>query len=53
VQAAKAAADAVEAVTLVRHGFTSSADGLGGRRGLFALLAPGVTPRPDFGWTQT
>jgi hypothetical protein len=53
VQAAKAAADAVEAVTLVRHGFTSSADGLGGRRGLFALVAPGVTPRPDFGWTQT
>jgi hypothetical protein len=53
VQAAKAAADAVEAATLVRHGFTSSADGLGGRRGLFALLAPGVTPRPDFGWTQT
>ncbi|HEX7825098.1 MAG TPA: MmgE/PrpD family protein, partial [Mycobacterium sp.] len=53
VQAAKAAADAVEAVTLARHGFTSSADGLGGRRGLFALLAPGASPRPDFGWTQT
>jgi hypothetical protein len=53
VQAAKAAADAVEAVTLVRHGFTSSTDGLGGRRGLFALLAPGITPRPEFGWTQT
>lgn len=53
VQAAKAAADAVEAVTLVSHGFTSSADGLGGRRGLFALLAPGGTPRPDFGWTHT
>jgi hypothetical protein len=53
VQAAKAAADAVEAATLVRHGFTSSADGLGGRRGLFALLAPGASPRPDFGWTQT
>ena len=53
VQAAKAAADAVEAATLARHGFTSSADGLGGRRGLFALLAPGATPRPDFGWTQT
>lgn len=53
VQAAKAAADAVEAATLVSHGFTSSADGLGGRRGLFALLAPGATPRPDFGWTQT
>jgi 2-methylcitrate dehydratase MmgE/PrpD-like protein len=53
VQAAKTAADAVEAVTLVGHGFTSSADGLGGRRGLFALLAPGATPRPDFGWTHT
>jgi hypothetical protein len=53
VQAAKAAADAVEAATLVSHGFTSSADGLGGRRGLFAVLAPGATPRPDFGWTQT
>jgi 2-methylcitrate dehydratase PrpD len=53
VQAAKAAADAVEAVTLVSHGFTSSTDGLGGRRGLFALLAPGATPRPNFGWTQT
>ena len=42
VQAAKAAADAVEAATLARHGFTSAADGLGGRRGLFALLAPGA-----------
>ena len=53
VQAAKAAADAVEAATLARHGFTSAADGLGGRRGLFALLAPGATPRSDFIWTRT
>ena len=53
VQAAKAAADAVEAATLARHGFTSAADGLGGRRGLFALLAPGATPRSDFVWTRT
>jgi len=53
VQAAKAAADAVEAATLARHGFTAAADGLGGRRGLFALLAPGATPRSDFGWTRT
>jgi len=53
VQAAKAAADAVEAATLARHGFTSAADGLGGRRGLFALLAPGATPQPDFVWTRT
>jgi len=53
VQAAKAAADAVESATLARHGFTSAADGLGGRRGLFALLAPGATPRSDFIWTRT
>lgn len=31
----------VEAALLVSHGFTSSADGLSGRRGLFALMAPG------------
>ena len=41
LQVAKAASDAVEAALLVSHGFTSSADGLSGRRGLFALMAPG------------
>jgi MmgE/PrpD N-terminal domain len=40
VQIAKVAADAVEAAMLARHGFTSSADGLSGRRGLLALLVP-------------
>jgi hypothetical protein len=53
VQAAKAAADAVEAATLARHGFTSAADCLGGRRGLFALLAPDAMPRSDFILTRT
>jgi 2-methylcitrate dehydratase PrpD len=43
VQLAKVAADAVEAAVLARHGFTSSADGIGGRRGLFALLSPDAT----------
>ena len=43
LQLAKAAADAVEAATLARHGFTSSADGMTGRRGLFEVLAPGAT----------
>jgi MmgE/PrpD N-terminal domain len=42
VQLAKVAADAVEAATLARHGFTSSADSLSGRRGLLALLVPDV-----------
>lgn len=42
LQLAKAAADAVEAAALARHGFTSSADGLTGRRGLFEVLAPGA-----------
>jgi 2-methylcitrate dehydratase PrpD len=42
LQVAKAASDAVEAAILVSHGFTSSADGLSGRRGLFALMAPGA-----------
>jgi 2-methylcitrate dehydratase PrpD len=42
LQAAKAAADAVEAAVLARSGFTSSDDGLGGRRGLLALMAPGA-----------
>lgn len=44
MQVSKAGADAVEAALLVSHGFTSSADGLGGRRGLFALMAAGATP---------
>jgi 2-methylcitrate dehydratase PrpD len=44
LQVAKAGADAVEAALLVSHGFTSSADGLSGRRGLFALIAAGATP---------
>lgn len=43
LQIEKAAADAVEAALLVSNGFTSSADGLTGRRGLFALMAPGAT----------
>jgi 2-methylcitrate dehydratase PrpD len=42
LQAAKAAADAVEAGVLAQSGFTSSVDGFGGRRGLLALLAPGA-----------
>lgn len=42
LQLAKAAADAIEAATLARHGFTSSADGFSGRRGLFEVLAPGA-----------
>jgi 2-methylcitrate dehydratase PrpD len=41
-QVDKAASDAVEAALLVSNGFTSSADGLAGRRGLFALMAPGA-----------
>jgi 2-methylcitrate dehydratase PrpD len=49
VQLAKTAADAVEAAVLARHGFTSSADGIGGRRGLFALLAPDATWQGDIG----
>ena len=49
VQLAKVAADAVEAAMLARHGFTSSADGLGGRRGLFALLSPGGTWQDHIG----
>ncbi len=49
VQLAKTAADAVEAAVLARHGFTSSADGIGGRRGLFALLAPDATWQRDIG----
>ncbi len=42
VQLAKVAADAVEAAMLARHGFTSAADSLSGRRGLLALLVPDV-----------
>lgn len=42
LQVAKAASDAVEAALLVSNGFTSSADGLTGRRGLFALMASGA-----------
>ncbi len=53
LQVAKAAADAVEAAVRVAHGFTSSADGLCGRRGLFALMAPGAAPVGDFGWSQS
>jgi 2-methylcitrate dehydratase PrpD len=49
VQVAKVAADAVEAAVLARHGFTSSADGLGGRRGLFALLSPDADWQTDSG----
>ena len=49
LQAAKAASDAVEAATLARHGFTSSADGMYGRRGLFGVLAPGGQWPGDFG----
>lgn len=48
LQVAKAAADAVEAALLVSNGFTSSADGLTGRRGLFALMAPGAAPPSTF-----
>jgi 2-methylcitrate dehydratase PrpD len=47
-QVARAAANAVEAGLLVSNGFTSSADGLTGRRGLFALMTPGVTPPSTF-----
>jgi 2-methylcitrate dehydratase PrpD len=43
LQNRKATDDAVEAAHLVAHGFTSSAAGLDGRRGLFALMAPGAT----------
>ncbi|WP_193045234.1 MmgE/PrpD family protein [Mycolicibacterium baixiangningiae] len=54
LQVAKAAVDAVEAALLVSNGFTSSADGLTGRRGLFALMAPGATPPSTFdGGTRT
>ncbi|MGV9797026.1 MmgE/PrpD family protein [Mycobacterium sp. NPDC003449] len=49
LQLAKAAADAVEAAVLARHGFTSSVDGLGGRRGLFEVLAPGAVWPPGLG----
>jgi 2-methylcitrate dehydratase PrpD len=52
LQVAKAAADAVEAAVLARHGFTSSADGLGGRRGLLALMAPKATWPDNVGWPQ-
>jgi 2-methylcitrate dehydratase PrpD len=47
-QVAKAAANAVEAGLLVSNGFTSSADGLTGRRGLFALMTPGIAPPSTF-----
>ncbi|WNG86337.1 MmgE/PrpD family protein [Mycobacterium sp. ITM-2016-00317] len=54
LQVSKAAADAVEAALLVSNGFTSSADGLTGRRGLFALMAPGVaTPSTFDGGTRS
>jgi 2-methylcitrate dehydratase PrpD len=39
LQAGKAACNAVEAALLARHGFTSSAQPLEGRRGLYALFA--------------
>jgi 2-methylcitrate dehydratase PrpD len=52
LQVRKAASDAVEAAVLVSHGFTSSADGLCGRRGLFALMAPGATVSGHFGWAE-
>lgn len=42
LQAAKAAADAVEAGVLAQCGFTSSVDGFGGRRGFLAVIAPGA-----------
>lgn len=42
LQAAKAAADAVEAGVLAQCGFTSSVDGFGGRRGFLAVMAPGA-----------
>ncbi len=42
LQGAKAAADAIEAALLAQCGFTSSIDGFGGRRGLFALVTPDV-----------
>ncbi|WP_051342763.1 MmgE/PrpD family protein [Pseudonocardia spinosispora] len=40
VQLGKAAANAVEAALLARDGFTSSAQPLEGRRGMFALMSP-------------
>lgn len=51
IQTAKSAADAVEAAILARHGFTSSADGMSGRRGLFGVLAPEAewTSEPRWG----
>jgi hypothetical protein len=49
VQVAKVAADAVEAAVLARHGFTSAADSMSGRRGLFALLSPDAAPQGDIG----
>ncbi|MFI6347882.1 MmgE/PrpD family protein [Streptomyces sp. NPDC050560] len=47
LRAGKAAADAVEAALLARHGFTSSALAFEGRRGLFALMSPGQDTPPD------
>lgn len=49
-QVAKAATDAVEAALLVSNGFTSSADGLAGRRGLYALMAPGSVASRAAAW---
>lgn len=42
LQLGKAAANAVEAALLAGCGFTSSAEPLEGRRGMFAVMAPGA-----------
>jgi 2-methylcitrate dehydratase PrpD len=42
LQVGKAAANAIEAALLGQCGFTSSAEPLGGRRGLFALMTTGA-----------
>jgi len=53
LQAAKAAADAVEAAVLAQCGFTSSVDGFGGRRALLALMAPGADWATGGTWATT
>ncbi|GHJ41567.1 MmgE/PrpD family protein [Streptomyces sp. TS71-3] len=47
LQLGKTAANAVEAALLAGNGFTSSAEPLEGRRGLFALMSPGARPPRD------
>ena len=54
IQVGRSAATAVEAAVLSKNGFTSSEDGIGGRRGMLALMthrgAPETTPDLVWAW---